>query len=186
MINYKLTKSIVLIGVMGAGKSSIGRKLAEEINVSFVDSDEEIELAAGMSVSEIFAVFGESYFRAGEERVLERLLAEKPQIIATGGGAFLSRKIRNLIELTSISVWLSADFETIWSRVKGKEQRPLLQVENPELVLKKLIAQRAPFYEKADLTVVSKRHATHASMVSKILKLLYENNDLEYFNSDQS
>ena len=141
MINYKLSKSIVLIGVMGAGKSSIGRRIAEEVNVKFVDSDEEIELAAGMSVSEIFASFGELYFRSGEERVLERLLSEEPQIIATGGGAFLSKKIRRLIEGRAVSVWLKADFETVWSRVKGKGQRPLLQVKSPEDTLKKIIME---------------------------------------------
>ena len=185
MVNYKLHRSIVLVGVMGAGKSSIGRRLAEEVKVSFADSDEEIELAAGMSVSDIFLAIGESYFRDGEERVIERLLSGAPQIIATGGGAFLSSKIRNLIQFSAVSVWLKADFETLWSRVKGKGKRPLLEVESPELVLKKLIKERAPFYEQSDLTVVSKRYASHSSMVSKIIKLLCDCNELECSNKNK-
>ena len=179
MAAYRLKKSIVLIGLMGAGKSSIGRKLAEEITVSFVDADEEIELAAGMSIPEIFKVFGEPYFRSGEERVMERLISGVPQIIATGGGAFLSPKIRSLIQVNAFSIWLKADFTTLWTRVKGKGNRPLLQVESPEVVLKKLIKERSPFYEKADLTVLSKRYTTHSAMVAKILKLLGDRNELE-------
>ena len=182
MADYKLRKSIVLIGLMGAGKSSIGRRLAEEVTASFVDSDEEIELAAGMSISEIFKAFGEQYFRSGEERVMERLLSGNPQIIATGGGAFLSPKIRDLISLNAFSIWLKADFITLWTRLKGKGNRPLLQVETPEAALKKLIKVRSPFYEKADLTIVSKRHTTHSEMVSKILKLLLDNNEMDRIN----
>lgn len=184
MVSYKVTKSLVLIGVMGAGKSTIGKKLAEAVSIPFFDSDEEIELASGMSVSEIFATFGEPYFRAGEERVMERLLSGEPQVIATGGGAFLSSKIRNLIELNAFSIWLKADFDTLWARVKGKGKRPLLQVDYPEHTLKKLIEERTPFYEKADLIVLSKQYTTHSSMVSKILKLLYECNEMESSNGD--
>lgn len=185
MTNYNLLRPVVLIGAMGAGKSSIGRRLSGEVNVAFVDSDEEIEKAAGMSVSEIFKVFGEPYFRAGEVRVMERLLSGEPQIIATGGGAFLSSKVRDLIKLNAISIWLKADFKTLWSRVKGKGNRPLLQVEFPEIVLQNLIKERAPFYEKSDLTVVSTKFTTHSSMVSKILKLLYDCNELERYESDR-
>ena len=171
---------------MGAGKSSVGRRLAEEIEVAFIDSDEEIEIAAGMSVSEIFVAFGEQYFRAGEKKVIERLLSGPPQVIATGGGAFMSSVIRDRIKLNAVSVWLKADFETLWSRVKGKGTRPLLQVENPELLLKKLIKDRAIFYEKADLMVESKRYATHYSMVSKIIKRLSDYNELECLNGDKA
>lgn len=185
MTNYKLSKSIVLVGLMGSGKSSIGKRLADEVKVPFVDSDEEIELAAGMSVSEIFLTFGEPYFRAGEERVMERLIKGAPKIIATGGGAFLSSKVRELITLSAVSIWLKADFETLWSRVKGNGKRPLLEVEDPELALKNLIKERAPFYQKSDLAVVSKKYVTHSSMVSKILTLLYEHNKLECFNGEK-
>ena len=188
MVKYRLNKSIVLIGVMGAGKSSVGKRLAEDIEVSFVDSDEEIELAAGMSVSDIFVTFGEPYFRAGEKRVIERLLSGPPQVIATGGGAFMSSMIRDLIKFNAVSIWLKADFETLWSRVKGKGKgtRPLLQGKTPELMLKKLINERENFYEKADLVVESKMYATHSSMVTKIIERLSDYNELETLDCDKT
>ena len=164
---------------MGAGKSSIGKKLSEEISIPFVDSDEEIELAAGMSVSEIFQQFGEVYFRAGEERVIKRLLSSCPRIIATGGGAFMSLELRSLIKLNSVSVWLKADFETLWERIQGKRNRPLLDVKDPKFTLKKLMKERASFYEEADITVHSKKTGTHLYMVSKLIKLLSSHGILE-------
>ena len=179
MVAYNLQKSIVLVGLMGSGKSSIGKRLSEQISISFVDSDDEIELAAGMPISEIFDKFGESYFRAGEERVLERLLGGEPKIIATGGGSFISNQIRHNIRLKGFSVWLKADFETLWSRVQGKATRPLLQNPNPDLVLKRLIMERDPVYEMADLVVHSKKKMTHQRMVLKLIKLLKNCNVLE-------
>ena len=182
MASYKLNKSIVLVGLMGAGKSSVGKRLSEEINIPFVDSDDEIELAAGMSIPEIFEKFGEPYFRAGEERVIMRLLSGGPQIVATGGGAFISNQIRSLVKLNAVSVWLKADFETLWERVRGKRNRPLLNVQNPESTLKKLIKERAPVYEKSDIVVISKKYGTHSSMVSRLIKLLILNKNLEINN----
>ena len=172
MVMYNLQKSIVLVGFMGAGKSSVGKKLSEEISVPFVDSDDEIELAAGMSVSEIFEQFGEAYFRAGEERVIKRLLSSHPRIIATGGGAFMSRTLRSLIKLHGVSVWLKADFETLWDRIQGKRNRPLLEVKDPKSVLNKLLKERDQFYQEADISVHSKKTGTHSYMVSKLIKLL--------------
>ena len=179
MAIYKLKKSIVLIGSMGAGKSSIGKRVADEINVPFVDSDDEIESAAGMSVVDIFTKFGEVYFRAGEERVIERLLCSKPQIIATGGGSFRSSKIRKLVRLSAISVWLKADFDTLWTRVQGKGNRPLLKVTNPQQALQSLIKERTPFYENADIIVESKKNTTHSEMVSKLITALCNFSGLE-------
>lgn len=157
---------------MGAGKSSVGKRLSEELKLPFVDSDDEIELAAGMTVSEIFSEFGEAYFRAGEERVLKRLLSGFPQVIATGGGAFMSRQIRSMIKDKGVSVWLKADFETLWDRVQGKRTRPLLEVDDPKLTLRQLVKERAPIYEKADITLYSKKHGTQTAMVSKLVSLL--------------
>ena len=167
---------------MGAGKSSVGKRLSEKINIPFSDSDNEIELAAGMTVSEIFEKFGEAYFRAGEERVIKRLLSGTPLIIATGGGAFMSHKIRKLVKVKAISVWLKADVETLWQRVHGKGSRPLLNVKNPKETLKNLILERNPVYELADFTVQSKKYVAHSAMVSKIVKSLNGSGELEQLN----
>ena len=179
MANFTLNKSIVLVGLMGAGKSSVGKKLSEEIGVPFVDSDEEIELAAGMSISEIFEQFGEPYFRAGEERVIKRLLLDRPKVIATGGGAFISNNIQTLIRQGGVSIWLNADFETLWERVQGKRTRPLLRVVNPEKTLKRLIRERTPIYEQANITLYSKKNGTHFDMVLKLIESLSKYGVLE-------
>ena len=179
MRHYELQKSIVLIGLMGSGKSSIGKRLSEKISVPFVDSDDEIELAAGMTISEIFENFGEPYFRSGEERAVERILSGNPKVIATGGGAFMSERNRIIIKQKALSVWLKADLETLWARVQGKDTRPLLKFENPKHVLKTLLDKREPTYAKADLIVESQRNVTQLSMVSKLLKSLLENKVLE-------
>ena len=183
MINYKLNKSIVLVGLMGAGKSSVGKRLSEEIKVPFVDSDGEIELAAGMTISEIFDRFGEPYFRAGEEKVIARLLSGQPQIIASGGGAFMSEKNRLAIQLKGVSLWLKADFETLWERVQGKRTRPLLTVKDPQQVLQRLIKEREPIYKTADIIVQSKKYGSHASMVSKLINILNSYGELEKSNA---
>ncbi len=179
MKRYKLNKSVVFVGLMGSGKSSIGKRLAEKINVQFVDSDDEIEVAAGMTISEIFNKFGEAYFRAGEERVVDRLLSGKPKVIATGGGAFLSENLRALIKCNSLSIWLKADLDTLWPRVHGKGGRPLLQVQNPKDRLRELIEERTPIYETANFTVQSKKNTPHTTMVLKLIKLLQSNHILE-------
>ena len=169
----------MLVGFMGAGKSSVGKKLSEELNVPFVDSDDEIELAAGMSISEIFEQFGEAYFRAGEERVIKRLLSNHPRIIATGGGAFMSMTLRSLIKQKAVSIFLKADFETLWERIQGKRTRPLLEVEDPKSFLANLMSEREKIYEEADITVHSKKTGTHLHMVSKLIKLLSAEGTLE-------
>ena len=182
-MSYRLQKTIVLVGLMGAGKTSIGNRLSEKLGIPFVDSDSEIEIAAGMTVFEIFQEFGESYFRSGEERVIERLLLGEPKILATGGGAFISSKIREAIKMSAISVWVKADLDTLWSRVQGKTNRPLLNTDDPKAFLKELIKQRNPIYKKADIVVSSPKNITHSSMVLKLIGALEENGVLSNENT---
>ena len=125
---------LVLVGLMGAGKTSVGKKLADYLKLEFLDADHEIELAAGMDIVEIFEKFGENYFRDGERKVINRLMQQEPKILATGGGAFLSLEIRQIIKSYGISVWLKADLETLWPRVSGKQNRPLLNTSNPKFL----------------------------------------------------
>src|SRR5205807_1913682 len=136
-------RSIVLIGMMGAGKSSIGRRLASRLGAPFVDADEEIEIAhAGMKIHEIFAKHGEPYFRAGEARVIARLLKGGPQVLATGGGAFMNPQIRAAIAASGISIWLKADFEVLMKRIRRRHDRPLLRTEDPAATLRRLMDER--------------------------------------------
>ena len=174
----KLKKMIVLVGLMGAGKTSVGKKLADNIGVGFIDADHEIELAAGMSIVEIFEKFGENYFRTGEKKVIKRLIKKKPQILATGGGAFLSKEIRELIKSNSISIWLKADLDTLWGRLSGKSNRPLLNRTDGKSALEALITKRYPIYQQADITVESKPNVSHGIMVKKILCELNKKNVL--------
>jgi shikimate kinase len=150
-----LSKTIALIGLMGAGKSTVGRKLAEVLNAPFRDSDEEIEKAAGLSVQEIFEKHGEAEFRRGERRVIERLLQEPPFVLATGGGAYLDPATRALLKEKAVTVWLRADLDVLWKRVSRKETRPLLKRDNPRQVLADLNAVRSPIYALADVAVDS-------------------------------
>jgi len=166
---------LVLVGLMGAGKSSIGNKLSDFLNVGFLDADSEIEKAAGMSIVEIFEKFGEKYFRAGEKKVVSRLMLQKPQVLSTGGGAFISKDLRELIKINGFSIWLKADFETLWPRVSGKNNRPLLNQMEPEKALKSLIKKRNPIYSKADITIESKPKVSHSKMVEKIVLELKKN-----------
>jgi shikimate kinase / 3-dehydroquinate synthase len=149
-------RSIVLIGLMGSGKTSTGRRLAQMLNLPFADADAEIEIAAGMTISEIFARHGESYFRDGERRVMARLLNEGPRVLATGGGAFMNEEIRARIAASGISIWLKADLDVLWRRVRKRSHRPLLQGGDPEQTLRALLEQRYPVYARADITVVSR------------------------------
>jgi shikimate kinase/3-dehydroquinate synthase len=149
-------RSIVLIGLMGSGKTSTGRRLAQELGLEFVDSDAEIEAAAGMSISEIFARHGEDFFRDGERRVMARLLSRAPRVLATGGGAFMSQETRSRIASSGVSVWLKADNDVLWRRVRKRSQRPLLQDDDPEKSLRTLLEQRYPLYALADVTIDSK------------------------------
>jgi shikimate kinase len=161
-------RSIVLVGMMGAGKSSIGRRLANRLGIPFVDADAEIEAAAGMTIDDIFAHFGEASFRSGEARVIARLLETGPQVLATGGGAFVHSETQAVIRRKGISIWLKADFDVLYRRVKRRNDRPLLKTADPADTLRKLLAEREPIYAQADATVHS-RDVPHEIIVDEIL-----------------
>jgi shikimate kinase len=163
--------AIVLVGLMGAGKTTIGRRLAEKLGLVFVDADHEIELAAGQTIPEIFAQHGETYFRDGERKVIARLLDNGAQVLATGGGAYMNVETRQVIRRHGISIWLRADFDLLMARVRRRSNRPLLQNDDPEAVMRKLIAERYPVYAEADITVDS-RDIAHTSIVNTIIKTL--------------
>ncbi|HMK70378.1 MAG TPA: shikimate kinase [Xanthobacteraceae bacterium] len=165
-------RSIVLVGMMGVGKSSVGRRLAARLSIPFVDADTEIEKAAGMSVADIFARHGEADFRSGEARVIARLLEGGPQVLSTGGGAFMNPNTRDAIRAKGISIWLNADFELLMRRIsKRKNERPLLQTADPAETLRRLLAERAPIYALADLTVQS-RDVSHEAIVADVMSAL--------------
>ena len=167
---------LVLVGLMGAGKSSVGKKLSEYLNVGFIDADQEIEKAAGMNIVEIFEKFGEQYFRAGERKVINRLILHEPQVLSTGGGAFISKEIREVVKIHGFSIWLKADLETLWPRVSGKGNRPLLNSKYPKKELENLIKERNPIYKTADITIESKANISHIEMVIKIINELKNQN----------
>jgi len=164
-------RNIVLVGMMGAGKSSIGKRLAERLGLTFVDADAEIETAAGQTIPEIFAEHGEGYFRVGERRVITRILEQSRQVLATGGGAFMNAETRARIAARAVSVWLKADVETLLQRVKKRNNRPLLRTADPEETLRRLIDVRHPVYALADITVVS-REVPHENIVGEIVEAL--------------
>ncbi len=164
---------IVLVGLMGAGKTSVGRRLAEKLDIPFVDADHEIETAAGKSIAEIFADHGEDYFREGERRVIARLLENGTQVLATGGGAFMNEETRKRIKTRSISVWLKADLELLLKRVSKRNDRPLLKTEDPAAVMSRLINLRYPVYAEANITVES-RDVQHGQMVNDVIKALVD------------
>ena len=164
-------RSVVLVGMMGSGKSSIGRRLAARLAVPFVDADGEIEEAAGMSIAEIFEQHGEPYFRAGEARVIARLLDHAPRVLATGGGAFMNRDTRAAIRQKGVSVWLQAELEVLMKRIKRRGDRPLLKTDDPAATLTALMAERYPVYAEADLTVLS-RDVPHEAIVDEIVAAL--------------
>jgi shikimate kinase len=161
-------RSIVLVGMMGAGKTSVGRRLAAKLGLPFVDADAEIEAGAQMSVPEIFARFGEAYFRDGERKVLGRLMADGQKVLATGGGAFMNESTRRRIAERGVSVWLKPDFDALMRRVRKRSNRPLLQTANPEETVRRLLAERSPIYALADLTIES-RDGPHESVVDAIV-----------------
>ena len=163
--------AIVLVGLMGAGKTTVGRRLAEKLSLAFIDADHEIELAAGQTIPEIFAQHGEAYFRDGERKVIARLLENGAQVLATGGGAFMNAETRATIKRNAISIWLRADFDLLMRRVRRRSNRPLLQNDDPEAVMRKLIAERYPVYAEADITVDS-RDVAHTSIVNSIIRSL--------------
>lgn len=149
-------RPIVLIGMMGAGKTTVGRRLAARLGRHFVDSDEEVEKAAGMTIEDIFRTHGEADFRAGEVKVIARLLKDENMVLGTGGGAFINPDTRALVKSSAISVWIKADFELLFQRVSRRSNRPLLKTANPRETLQKLIEARYPVYAEADVTVVSR------------------------------
>ena len=164
-------RSIVLVGLMGAGKSSVGRRLAGKLGLPFIDADHEIEAAAGKSITEIFADHGEAYFREGERSVIARLLDSGAQVMATGGGAFINEETRQRIRRGGVSVWLKAGLPLLMKRVIKRSDRPLLRSEDPEAVMRRLMDQRYPVYATADVTVES-RDVQHGQMVSDVVKAL--------------
>ena len=166
-------RTIALVGLMGAGKSTVGKRLADRLHRKFYDSDNEIERAAGLSISDIFTLHGEAEFRRGERRVLERLLDEQPHVLATGGGAYLDPDTRALLREKAVTIWLNADLETLWRRVSKRSHRPLLKAENPKGILSNLLMERSPIYEQADL-VVRSEEGPHKATVDAILLALDE------------
>lgn len=168
----QLKKTIVMVGMMGAGKTAVGRALAARLDVPFLDSDHEIEAAANMTIPEIFARDGEPFFRQKERQVIARLLEEERGVLSTGGGAFLAQENREVITAKGVSVWLDAGLEVLWNRVRHRDTRPLLRTADPYATLRGLYEQRVPLYAKADLTVASDGQAAIETMVDRVLDAL--------------
>ncbi|MFQ6160362.1 shikimate kinase [Sinorhizobium meliloti] len=161
-------RNLVFIGLMGAGKSAIGRLTAQALGVPFVDSDHEIERVSRMTVSDLFATYGEEEFRALEARVLKRLLRSGPRVVSTGGGAYINERSRRHIKKGGLTIWLNADLDVLWERVNKRDTRPLLKTENPKQTLENLMRARYPIYAEADLTVLS-RDVKKEAMVEEVL-----------------
>lgn len=171
-LSFRAPKTIVLVGLMGAGKTSIGRRLAKRLEVEFYDSDHEVELAAGCPIKDIFNIYGEEAFRSGEFRVINRLLDQSVHILATGGGSFMNDSTRDAIKQKSISVWLKADLETLVARVSRRTDRPLLEdTANQREVLEKFIEERYPVYADADIAVDTFDEPTNATVDRVIIAL---------------
>ena len=167
----KLYRTVALVGMMGAGKSALGRRLAHKLNVPFHDADAEIERAAGCSISEIFARYGEPAFRDGERRVIARLLGEEPHILATGGGAFIDPETRERFKESAVSVWIKAPVDVLLERTSRRDSRPLLRDGNPRDTLERLLATREPIYAQADVTIDSEEGPHHIA-VDQIIEAL--------------
>jgi shikimate kinase len=166
------TRSVVLVGMMGAGKSTIGRRLSARLGMPFLDADTEIEAAAGMSIPDIFESHGEPHFRDGEARVIARLLDSGPAVIATGGGAFMREETRSRVGAKAVSIWLKADADIIMRRVKRRADRPLLQTADAAATVGRLIEEREPVYQHADLTIWS-RDVPHDKIVDECIEALH-------------
>ncbi|MGK9053326.1 shikimate kinase [Neorhizobium sp. CSC1952] len=164
-------RNLVFVGLMGAGKSVIGRLVAQSLSIPFIDTDAEIEKVSRMTVSELFAAYGEAEFRSLETRVIERLLRSGPRVVSTGGGAFINENTRQQIKRGGVSVWLKADLDVLWERVNKRDHRPLLKTENPRQTLENLMTQRYPIYAEADLTVQSE-NVRKDVMVNEVLAAL--------------
>ncbi|EPE95679.1 shikimate kinase [Rhizobium grahamii] len=167
------SRNLILVGLMGAGKSSVGRIVAHQLGIPFVDSDAEIEKVSRMSITELFAAYGEEEFRALETRVMKRLLKNGPRVVSTGGGAFINDRTRKHIKKGGISVWLKADLDVLWERVCKRDTRPLLKTENPKQTLENLMNARYPIYELADLTVLS-RDVRKELMAEEVLQAVID------------
>lgn len=165
-------QTLVMVGMMGSGKSAIGRALAEALNLGFADSDAAIEEAAAQSIAEIFARDGEAFFRKRETEVLARLLAGPPQVVSTGGGAFLRAENRAIIAEKGCAIWLDADLDTLWERVRHKDTRPLLRTSDPRATLAQLLAERAPLYAHAALRIAVEPDASIAQTTAQVLEAL--------------
>jgi shikimate kinase len=167
------SRNLILVGLMGAGKSSVGRIVASQLGVPFIDSDVEIERVSRMTIAELFAAYGEEEFRALEARVMKRLLKGGPRVISTGGGAFINDRTRKHIKRGGLSIWLKADLDVLWERVNKRDTRPLLKTENPKQTLENLLIARYPVYALADLTVLS-RDVRKEIMADEVLKAVIE------------
>ena len=168
----RLAKTVVLVGMMGAGKTAVGTALARQLGVEFKDSDEEIVRAANRTIAEIFERDGEPFFRARETEVIGRLLRGTPCVLSTGGGAFLAEANRSLIHDVGVSVWLKADLELLWQRVRHKSTRPLLRTANPRETLRELYERRQPLYAQADIVVESAAERPVEEMASRVVAAL--------------
>lgn len=168
----RLRRTVVLVGLMGAGKTSVGRRLAEALGVDFRDSDEEIAAAAGMDVPSIFATLGEAAFREGERKVIARLLAAPPHVLATGGGAFMDPQTRAAVSGAAVSVWIRAALDTLVERTGRKQDRPLLRTGDPRAILDRLMRERHPVYANADIVVDSPAGGTQEAVVDDIVTRL--------------
>ena len=173
-MRYELGRTVVLVGLMGCGKTAVGRALAAQLDAPFVDSDAEIETAANATIAEVFERDGEAFFRDREAEVIARLLRGAPCILSTGGGAFLAERNRAAISRDGVSVWLNADLDLLWDRVRHKNTRPLLRTADPRATLAGLFAQRRPVYELADLNVRSERAYSIADMTDRVIDALLE------------
>ena len=171
-------KTILLVGIMGCGKTSLGRILSKKLGLPFVDSDKEIEKASGCSISDLFATYGEKEFRKGEERIMERLLKQEPCVLSSGGGAFLSEKTRKEAKKNAISVWIRADVNLISRRTEGRNHRPLVPAADNKKAIERLINEGYPLYAKADLILDTKPEPIQRT-VKRLLKLLSENHIIE-------
>ena len=176
--HWKLSKTIVLVGMMGAGKTAVGKALAGRIGVPFLDSDAEIEKAANMAISEIFQRDGEKFFRARETEVIDRLLDGPKAVLSTGGGAFLAERNRDLVVRKGVSVWLDADLALLWSRVKGKNTRPLLRTDHPFETLTEIYDARVPIYALADIRVQARPEYSVEAMAEQVLNALSARKDV--------
>lgn len=166
-------RSIVLVGIMGVGKSTIGKRLSQYLDIPFVDADKEIEKAAGMDIQDIFDQFGEEAFRSGEKKVIKRLMTEGQKILATGGGAFMNEEIREDIAESGVSVWLNADLEILMKRVQRRANRPLLKTEDPEATMVALLEERNPVYALSDIHIES-RTVSRDVIAGEVVDLLAE------------